>query len=134
MNSIGNSMNPVSLIFGGYCLMNVKVDSVFSMLNEMDIQINGASDSGTFDITKMLIKFPNTRSFVMTANENTGRNLATLQFSHPFYDTLKVFGLIRFMDVTGFLNLRKQFLPEGLNELYLDNCGITDDQIGSDDL
>merc|ERR1712226_1054948 len=62
MNSIGNSMNPVSLIFGGYSLMNVKVDSVFSMLNEMDIQINGVSDSGTFDITKILIKFPNTRS------------------------------------------------------------------------
>ena len=102
------SNQSMSIKIGGQNLDYITAENKFAMTQEMDISMQ-VSETGQFDITKILAKFPSAKSFQMYSKWDFigDVSLAKLTFTHPFYDELKTFNLYGFADVTELLKLQK---------------------------
>ena len=113
LNRVVNVDNGIVFVMGGENFVGVNVESRVSMMNVIYIRFYSVSSEGEFDVSKMLSKFPKCKNFDMagslTQNGYVGSNLATLKFSYPFYENLELFGLVGFGDISGFLNLPKEY-------------------------
>lgn len=120
----------ISIKIGGENLESIKAENKFSMTQKIDISIQ-VSESGKFDITRILAKFVNAQTLQMYSKWDFigDLSLAKLTFSQPFYDELKTFNLFGFGDVTKFLKLPKNVLPRKLRSLTLIWCQISDQMV-----